>query len=346
MEVPGTIMSLISRLKKEFSDPENMKDAERGVAMGLIVGTILAAFITTSDFLALNFDYIRNQNPYGVLWTWLNPMFWTDVPYRIYTTAFLFAAEAIQWYFFVRTHKMSKFLFYAGWFQSMIWMRGSVFQNVTVTAFAPLGSLFPWLIIPFMLLQKIPLGWSWNGSDAHWWCAFTGNSGFTSGDTITFPNGQQLISCPGGWLRWNPSYSWFWSYAMIMFWLIMPLLFYLKKRNRGKFVTYGAEETEQPQLAQAIWNGDSWIFLDKNWICTFCGEWKELLSERSFWFDDRFFCKECYDQLDSCPGCSMETMYCVCGLEEIGDVETQDQCAKDIAVDRAQANLFKSGLWE
>lgn len=112
-------------------------------------------------------------------------------------------------------------------------MRGSVFQNVTVTLFAPLNSIAPWFFIPFMLLQKIPIGWSWiPWNNQHWWCAFVGNSGFTAGDTITFPNGQQLISCPGGWLRWNPAYSWFWSYAMIMFWLIVPTLFWLKPRMK------------------------------------------------------------------------------------------------------------------
>jgi hypothetical protein len=249
---------------------------------------------------------------------------------------------------FVRKGRLNKFLFYAGWFQSMIWIRGSVYQNVTVTMFAPLGSIMPWAIIPFMLLQKIPLGWSWNLSDKHWWCAFVGNSGFTSGDTITFPNGQQLISCPGSWLRLDPSYSWLWSYLMIMFWVVMPFLFYLKTRNRGKFVTYGKDSSEQPQLAQALHpdlTGVGIVYLENNWLCTFCGEWKELLSERSFWLDDRFFCKECYDELDSCTCCELPTMYCICGLEFCGD-QCANDCWADASVDKVQAANFRSGLWE
>ncbi len=58
---------MLDRLKKEFSNPENMKDAERGVAMGLIVGTVFAALFTTSDYLALGADYVLNRNPYGVV---------------------------------------------------------------------------------------------------------------------------------------------------------------------------------------------------------------------------------------------------------------------------------------
>jgi hypothetical protein len=216
------------------------KDAERGVLLGLIVGTVIAALFTTSDYLALNFDYLRGQNPYGVLWVWLNPQFWTDLPYRMDIMMTVLAQELAMWYFWIvrgmsfRGLRLPKFLFYAGWLQVLIWMRGSVFQNVTVTLFAPLASIAPEIVIPFMLLQKLPIGWSWNFSDAHVWCAFVGNSGFTSGDTITFPNGQTLISCPGGWLRWNPAYSWFWSYAMITFWIVMPLLFYLKARRKQK----------------------------------------------------------------------------------------------------------------
>lgn len=309
------------------------KDAERGVALGLIVGTVISAVFATSDYLALNFDYIRGLNPYGVLWFWLNPYFWTDIPYRIYTTAFLFVAEGLMYWFFVRTHKLSKFLFYAGWFQNMVWMKGTVFQNITVTAFAPLGSLFPWLIIPFMLLQKIPLGWSWNFSDGHWWCAFVGNQGITQGDTVSFVNGQTLISCPGGWLRWNPAYSWFWSYAMIVFWVVFPLLWYLKKRNRGKWMTYahatGADWKIQKTLSARMMDG-------MTWFCSFCGEEMKVdyKHEYGIWFDGEWLCWEC---VDSCPGCYLPTMYCICD---------EDQCAKDIAVDRAQAALFRSGLWE
>jgi hypothetical protein len=208
------------------------KDAERGIGLGLIVATIFAAVSTQSDWLALSFDHVRNQNPYGVLWFWLNPNFWSDVPYRIYVTEFLFASEAFMYFGFVRRGRLNKFLFYAGWFQSVIWMRGTVYQNVTVTALAPLGSIMPWVIIPFMLLQKLPLGWSWiPWANKHWACAFVGNAGYTSGDTIVFPNGQTLISCPGGWLRWNPMYSWFWSYCMIVFWIVMPLLFWEKSKG-------------------------------------------------------------------------------------------------------------------
>ena len=109
-------------LRREFSNPENLRDAERGIAFGLIAGTIFA-FFTTSDWVALNFDFIRNQNPYGVLWYALNPYFWTDLPYRIWTTFFLFASEVFMYFGFVRNGRLSKVLFYMGWLQSIIWMR-------------------------------------------------------------------------------------------------------------------------------------------------------------------------------------------------------------------------------
>jgi len=296
-------MKLLDKLKNEFSNAENMKDAERGVALGLIVGTIFAAVFTTSDFLALNFDYIRNQNPYGVLWYMLNPYFWTDIPYRIWVTFFLFASEAFMYFGFVRHGRLSKFLFYVGWLQSLIWMRGSVYQNVTVTALAPLGSIMPFVIIPFMLLQKIPVGWSWNLSDKHWWCAFTGNSGITQNDTVSFVNGQTLISCPGGWLRWNLSYSWFWSYAMIMFWVLYPLVYYLVKS--GKLGNFSRHYLHYPAYLQtfAQATGRDWKIQNsltaqpfcEEWFCSLCGEWMKVdwKMENGVWFDGEWLDFEC-----------------------------------------------------
>jgi len=220
----------IEFLRKEFSNSENMKDAERGIALGLVVATVFAAIFTTSDYMALHADWLLNRNPYGILWYWMNTGFWTDFPYRMSMMYFVLASEGLMWLAFVKTKKLNKFLFYAGWFQSLIWMRGSVFQNITVTTFAPLISISP-LVILVVLLQKLPLGWSWiPWNNAHWWCAFVGNNGFVNGDWITFENGQKLILCPGGWLRLDPSYSWFWSYAMIVFWIVMPFLFWLKPR--------------------------------------------------------------------------------------------------------------------
>ena len=225
----GYVLSLLKKIKAEFSSPENLKDMERGVALGLVVSTALAAFFTVSDYMALHADWLLNRNPYGVLWYWLNYGFWNDFSYRMYIMAFSLISEGLMWYFLVRTKRLNKFLFYAGWFTSVLWMRGSVYQNVTVTTFAPLISLVPWVVI-IVLLQKLPIGWSWNFSDAHTWCAFTGNNGFVNGDWITFDNGQKLILCPGGWLRLNPVYSWFWSYMFIAFWVIVPFLFWLKPR--------------------------------------------------------------------------------------------------------------------
>jgi len=290
-----------------LSDLWDEKDAERGIALGLIVGTILAAVFTTSDYLALNFDYVRGQNPYGVLWYALNPQFWTDVPYRIWVTGFLFVSEAFMYFGFVRNGRLSKFLFYAGWLQSLIWMRGTVYQNVTVTALAPLGSIFPWLIIPLMLLQKLPIGWSFPNitANAHWWCAFTGNTVFTNGDTITFPNGQKLISCPGGALRWNIQYAWFWSYAMILFWVLYPLIYYLVKS--GKLGKFSRRYLHYPGYLQtfAQATGTDWTIQDSaachmnypnnEWFCSLCGEWMKVdwTHQNGIWFNGEWLCWIC-----------------------------------------------------
>ncbi len=107
-----------------------MKDAERGIALGLVVATVFAAIFTTSDYMALHADWLLNRNPYGILWYWMNTGFWTDFPYRMSMMYFVLASEGLMWLAFVKTKKLNKFLFYAGWFQSLIWMRGSVFQNI------------------------------------------------------------------------------------------------------------------------------------------------------------------------------------------------------------------------
>lgn len=213
------------------------RDAERGFAAGLLVASIVLMLFGQSDWLALRADWLLSRNPYGVLWNLINPLFYdgtlSNLFYRVYTVGFCLAGQAIMYYFFVRTKRMSKFIFYIGWLIDVVWMRGTIYQNLTVTTFAPLLSLGgPYLLVlVFILFQKLPIVWSFPDitANAHWQCAFNGVQHLNGTNTITNYNGLPLVLCPGPDIRWNITLPWFWSYAFLVVSVAFPLLWWFFK---------------------------------------------------------------------------------------------------------------------
>ena len=207
----------------------NAKDAERGILWGLIVGTIYISMVRFVDG-SLNASYVQGNVPYGILWVLLNPFYGTQLPYKLYTMGFLFAAEALMWYFFVRKGRISKLLFYSSWFINLIWIANSAQQDITVTAFAPLISVYPWLA-GFAILQKLPLGWSWNLSDPHWTCAFN--------TTVRTP----VCTDIGGRLLYIGSGNFIGVANLILaFWIIFPIFVWWLKREKLRGEGGGASD--------------------------------------------------------------------------------------------------------
>ena len=188
------------------------KYAEFGAAAGLAMMTVI--FLATHSIdQGSPIVHSLGVTPYGVLWVWLNPYYWVEGVYQIYLGLFIAASLAVQ-YLFVHRGRLSKWLFYCGWIQTCLWLNQGHVIDVTVTAFAPLASVFPPLTL-LLILQKLPLGWSWNLSDPHWQCAF-GNVG--------------TWYCQTTAVRLNPATGLFWQYVALAVWTIVPLVIWYLKR--------------------------------------------------------------------------------------------------------------------
>lgn len=237
----------------------NPKDAERGILWGLIVGTIYISLVRFVDG-SLNASYYAGNVPYGALWVWLNPFYGTQLPYKLYTMGFLFAAQAIMWYFFVRKGRVSKLLFYSSWFINVIWIANSAQQDITVTAFAPLISVYPILVL-FPILQKLPVGWSLNLSDPHWTCAFN--------TAVRTP----ICTNIGGRLLYIGSGNFIGAANLILvFWCIFPIaIWWLARRKlRGESAGGLSDKNECKCSCEPL---DDWCTC---WNCKLCYGWVGL----------------------------------------------------------------------
>jgi hypothetical protein len=239
----------------------NPTDAERGILWGLIVGTIYICLTRGEDWSLLQ-TFKAGDVPYSPLWVVLNPFFGNDWAYRIYTMAFLFAAQAFMWYFFVRKKRITKLLFYAAWMTDLIWIANSIQQNITVIALAPLIMVYPWFVI-FPILQKLPVGWSLNLTDPHWTCAF--------GTAIRTPECTNVA----GRLLYIGSGNFIGAANLILaFWVVFPLvLWWLRRRKeklRGEGGGTSANECKCRCCPECDWC-ECWNCREcKSWIGTPC----------------------------------------------------------------------------
>jgi len=150
-----------------------MKDLEK-VALGTMVVMLIyvTVFPLTTDPL-LNTIHTNNNEPYGVLWSVLNPAYWNLTFYMVWLFALQVPILALQ-FKLMQMGKISKKMFYLSFGMTIWWRMMGLPQNVTVTMFAPFAEINPVFTL-LLLLQKIPIFWSWNLSDAHWNCAFSNN---------------------------------------------------------------------------------------------------------------------------------------------------------------------------
>jgi hypothetical protein len=193
---------------------------ELGLKVVLPLAMAYVYLFPASDAVPLYWDWVKGQVPYGVLWTWLNPYYWVGDFYQYMIFLAVIAMTAVNWVF-VKRGRMPKWVFYGGWLTSILWMRTGVYQNVTVTLFAPLAFVFPFLIL-FPLLQKIPIGWSFPDmtANAHWRCAFGGTQPYSD---VSSPTG---LMCSSAAVRWDPFLPYLYSYFVIAFWVLAPMAYW------------------------------------------------------------------------------------------------------------------------
>ncbi len=133
---------------------------------------IYQLWVGTPD-LALNIYHVQYHDiylAYGVLWTWMNPNWWTFDPYKAELTVWVIVFVALEYWLYTKG-KMSKWVVIMAQFTNTIWLYIGGYQHITLTGTAALAFWNPLFVIPWAL-QKFPLGWSWNLSDTHWACAF------------------------------------------------------------------------------------------------------------------------------------------------------------------------------
>jgi hypothetical protein len=194
------------------------KDAERGVILGLVASLILVGIFGTND-TSLLIDIQNGVLPYGVLWTWMNPFWWTQQPYMVIVTAIEGVTYLGMWKL-VKMGRLSKDLVIMNLFTNVFLNATHVFQEGTVIMMGPLiaASSNPIVavgIVAVMVLQKLPIGWGlpWDLSNPHVQCGIFGQC-------LVFQNSRLDIAR-----------SDFFTHLALIFWVVAPLMLFWKKRT-------------------------------------------------------------------------------------------------------------------
>jgi len=202
-------------------------DALRGVILGMIAGLLFLALTGSAD-TDLFVVHQQGVTPYGVLWTWLNPLYWTQVPYMISLFVIYAVVFKIQCVY-VKRGKLDRRVPFLNLFSVLFLFALHAQQNVTVIMLGPFIALSPWMIIP-IILQKIPFGWSWNFQDPHWNCAFNGTgNGY---DAWTNP-------CLSNSVHADFFHIYSLSYILILFWVAYPLIIWFLNRHSSDWSVNG-----------------------------------------------------------------------------------------------------------
>jgi len=205
---------------KEFHLPSWLwnRDAERGVILGLIVALVGIGIFGTND-TSLLIDIKNGVLPYGVLWTWMNPWWWTQQPYMMAVTLIECEMYIVQ-YMLVRRGRLSKDLVLMNLFTNVFLNATHVFQEGTVIMMGPLiaatsNPLVAFGIVAVMILEKLPIGWAvpWDLNNPHVQCGIFGQC-------IAFQNSRLDIAR-----------SDFFTHLAIIFWIVAPLMIFWKKRT-------------------------------------------------------------------------------------------------------------------
>jgi len=178
----------------------------------MILG-VLSVF--NSADLALKMVYDNNNVPYGVLWTWMNPYWWTQQPYMLYVFLFELVAFSVQ-FRLADAGRIPKKLVWINMYLAMFMSAAHVQQEVTVSALAPFVALTPLFLVP-IVLEKFPIGWSWPPwASANWACGIGGRC-------VAFVNDR---------LAWQ--YPSFWFRAAIVVWTVACYLLWCKAHPNSR----------------------------------------------------------------------------------------------------------------
>ncbi len=209
----------------------NAEDFERGMFYASIVAIVYFIINAQPDYDLFVEHAFNVAVPYGVLWSLLNPFYWTSTLYTSFVVIEWVMVTLVEWTLAESGRiplKMVKLQIFT--VAALLALHST--QNVTVIMFAPLVVINPLFSI-LLIAQKIPFGWSlipWQ--NAHWDCAFNGTG--TVADLATNP-------CLSNSLKlafWTHIY--FLNYFILALWTILPLIVWW--RNRQRFKPISAEK--------------------------------------------------------------------------------------------------------
>ena len=198
---------------------------ERGSMLALVVAFIYFTLKGEPD-ANLSTVYYQGNTPYGVLWTWMNPLYWTNLPYTLILAAEVGVVFAF-YLWLIKKKRLNKVVVYLNFYTIVFFELFHAHQNITTVMLAPLITITPLVLIP-MILQRIPFGWSlipWD--NIHWWCAFGGNG-----------NGydNQINPCLTVATKLNFFHVYSMAYWITVIWTIYPLTLWLVHRYPDKYI--------------------------------------------------------------------------------------------------------------
>ncbi len=189
------------------------KDEERGALLGAIGAIILFTFVFPDPDVDLGVVFPGNP-PYGVLWYFLNPLYWTKRIYPMIVFAEWSAVTLGEWWLLKDKRGLVKLQI----FSVAILMMLHAEQDVTVIMFGPF--LFGFVV---ELLQKIPFP-----GTPQWACAFQGTG--TDANAYLYP----CLSNSTHFFTWNHIYVL--TYFILVLWVVLPLILWFKQRHSDKFL--------------------------------------------------------------------------------------------------------------
>ncbi len=167
-----------------------------------------------SDY-ALIWSYTFHNVPYGIVWAWLNPFYWTQ-DYKIYVLAVQLPVTILQ-IWLVKKGRLNMRMLQLFLLTTAMYRLMTVSQEVIPTMFLTFSTINPLFSLGF-LAQKIPF-WSLSFSDPHYQCAI-GNCVFV---TLGSAGGIQRALFP-----YTPDVMVHWTF---IYWLVLPIYAWFKKRK-------------------------------------------------------------------------------------------------------------------
>jgi hypothetical protein len=150
--------------------------------------------------------------PYGILWTWMNPFWWTSFEYKVFITGVVLGMTTLETYLFTKG-KIPVSIVFWNIVQNIVWFLVGGYQHVTTTAFQALSFWNPFFMFGWVF-QEFPIG-----NPAGWQCDFGPKTLF-----YTLKGYQWQLCGPGdlvlGRLLWH---------IMEITWCIVPMMYWSHK---------------------------------------------------------------------------------------------------------------------